>query len=247
MGFFSYNEFPYPIREDLKIAYRDYWQKLASPGSWWTGEERIAIAREARNATSCNFCIKRKQALSPYTLMGEHDHNAGLSALAIDAVHRVVTDQNRITGEWVENNTADGLSEEHYVELVGIVVAVFSIDEFNRGLGLVLENLPSPVKGEPSGYRPAQAITGTGFVSMIPPEGAMGAEADLWKNGQTANVLRALSLVPDAVRDWYSIGSAQYLSIKGMANFVGQENRALNRMQMELIAGRVSSHNQCFY
>ena len=32
-----------------------------------------------------------------------------------------------------------------------------------------------------------------------------------------------------------------------MQNMVQDENRWINRMQMELIAGRVSSVNQCFY
>jgi hypothetical protein len=32
-----------------------------------------------------------------------------------------------------------------------------------------------------------------------------------------------------------------------MANLVGQDDRSINRMQMELVAGRVSSVNECFY
>ena len=82
---------------------------------------------------------------------------------------------------------------------------------------------------------------------MIPPDGAVGNESDLWSNGRTANVLRALTLVPDALRDWDKLAAAQYLSMEGMANFVKQDDRAINRMQMELVAGRVSSINECFY
>ncbi|HIG39256.1 MAG TPA: hypothetical protein EYQ14_01725 [Gammaproteobacteria bacterium] len=252
MNHFNYLDSPYLVREDIKMAHREYWTTLASPGSWWTGKERTAIAREVRNATSCGFCQERKQALSPYSFSGEHHHSenspdkAELSSLAIDAVHRIVTDQNRITQAYVEANSDAGFTEEQYVELAGIVVAVFSIDEFNRGLGLELEPLPSPSEGEPTHYRPSQAIRGTGFVSMIPPDGATGAESDLW-DGRTANVLRALTLVPDALRDWTRLAAAQYLSMEGMANMIGQDDRSINRMQMELIAGRVSSYNECFY
>jgi len=53
--------------------------------------------------------------------------------------------------------------------------------------------------------------------------------------------------VPDAVRGWQLIAGAQYLSLQGMQNFVQDDNRSINRMQMELIAGRVSSVNECFY
>ena len=87
----------------------------------------------------------------------------------------------------------------------------------------------------------------TGFVAMLPADGATGAESDLWANGKTANVLRALSLVPDAVRGWMQVGNAQYLSMKGMMNFSGDLGRSINRMQIELVAGRVSAINECFY
>ena len=82
---------------------------------------------------------------------------------------------------------------------------------------------------------------------MVPVDGANGAEADLWQNGKTANVLRALSLVPNAVREWMAVGREQYLSPRGMAQFRDIPGRSLNRMQMELVAWRVSSINECFY
>lgn len=248
MTFFNYEDSPYSIREEIKQAHREYWQKLANPGSWWTGEQRIAIAAQVRNALCCDFCDKRKTALSPNSIKGEHNHSSKLlDLLAIDAVHRIVTDQGRITQTYVNDNTQQGLSEEAYVELAGIAVTVFSIDEFSRGLGLSTEALPTAIAGDCSHYRPAQAITGTGFVAMIPPDGATGKEADLWPNGMGPNVLRALSLVPDAVRCWTKVSSAQYLSMAGMANFVKQDDRSINRMQMELVAGRVSAINECFY
>ena len=86
-----------------------------------------------------------------------------------------------------------------------------------------------------------------GHVPTVPPDGAIGKEADLWPPMRTANVVRALSLVPNALRDWRAIASAQYLSFAGMQNFVQDEARSLTRMQMELIAGRVSAVNECFY
>ncbi len=82
---------------------------------------------------------------------------------------------------------------------------------------------------------------------MLPRDGATRLESDLWQSDRTANVLRAFSLVPDALRDWKQLSSAQYLSMEGMTNMVKQEDRAINRLQMELIAGRVSAINECFY
>jgi hypothetical protein len=245
---FRYNESPYPIRQDLQQAYVTYWQTLANTGSWWTGAERIAIAQEVRNATTCNYCQERKKSLSPYQYSGTHDHSGLLTEVAIDAVHRIITDQNRITQAWIDDNIKQGLSEEQYIELAGVAVTVFSIDEFNRALGLPLEPLPEPVAGQPDHYRPAIAAHGTGFVAMLPVKGSFTErESGLWPANRGANVLRALSLVPDAVRSWFGVAAVQYLPLKGMMQFSGDLGRSINRMQMEIVAGRVSAINECFY
>lgn len=87
-----------------------------------------------------------------------------------------MTDQSRLTKACVDDNVEKGLSKEAYVELAVIVVAVFSIDGFHRLLGLDLKALPLPEPDEPSHYRPAQATEATGFVPMIPRDGAVGPE-----------------------------------------------------------------------
>ena len=248
MAAFDHEDSSYSIREDLGRAYRAYWEALASPGSWWTGAERVAIAREVRNATDCGYCRARRKTLSPYNFPGSHDHSGGLPDIAVDAVHRIITDQNRITQAWIDDNAENGLGEEHYVELLGVAVTVFSIDEFHRALGLPLEPLPEPLPGEPDHYRPMTAQKGTGFVSMLPVKGEFTErERGLWPSGRGPNVLRALSLVPDAVRAWYGVAGAQYLPLQAMTRFSGDLGRSIDRMQMEIVAGRVSSYNECFY
>ncbi len=247
MTYFTFKDAPFPVREDIGEAHREFWRKLASPGSWWTGADRVAIAQETRNAVDCDFCRERKTALSPNSVAGTHLSSASLPAEAVDAVHRIITDQKRITQTYVDELAEKGLSNEAYVELVGIVVCMFSIDEFSRGLGVELEELPEPQAGEPSHYRPAQTEPSPGFVPMLPREGLTGAEENLWPAGRNANVIRALSLVPQAVRDWGALGGAQYLSVERMQSMYKQDNRSIDRMQIELIAGRVSAVNECFY
>ncbi len=248
MDTFDYSQSPYPIRPDIRKAHQTYWQRLAQPGSWWTGAQRVAIAAESRQSLTCTFCTERKQALSPYQFPGGHETTQDLlDDIAIDAIHRIITDQTRIAAHYIEQNAAQGLTKNAYVELVGIVVAMFSIDEFHRGLGIPLEPLPIPDSGEPSHYQPEILSDDIGFVPTVPPQGAIGAEADLWSDGRTANVVRALTLVPNALRDWRMLSDAQYISFASMGNFVGDPNRSINRMQTELIAGRVSAINECFY
>ncbi len=187
--------------------------------------------------------------MSPYGLAGEHDASpdSPLEATAIDAVHRVVTDQTRITKSWIQENSESGLAEGKYVELVGVAVCVFGIDEFCRSLGLPLEPLPAAIDGQPTEYVPAGLESETAIVSVIGADKLGPAESDLWPPNETANVIRALSLVPDAVREWVALSEAQYLAAHDVGNPAADTNRALNRMQMELVAGRVSSSNECFY
>ena len=244
---FEYKDSPFPIRGDIRDAHRVYWARLASPGSWWSGSDRVAIAAESRAAREIGASVVHKTAVSTDADEDKHESECALPSIAVDVVHRVVMDQTAITQSWIQSNAESGLGAEAYVELVGIVVAIISIDEFHRALGLKLEALPDPLDGEPDHYQPNNLSHDTGFVPMIPRDGAVGREADLWAPEFSANVLRALSLVPDAVRAWKDLASAQYLSVQDMRNFVGQEDRSIDRAQMEIVAGRVSSYNECFY
>lgn len=244
---FRYATSEVPVRDDIRRAHRTAWARLASPGSWWTGAERVAIAAEVRRARGCALCRERKAALSPAAVSGEHDCGGGLPAPAVEVVHRVVTDPGRISRAWCEAALDRGLGDAEYVELIGVLVVVVSIDDFHRGLGVPLEPLPEPKPGEPTRYRPGQARAGGGYVPMIEASGGTGAEGDLWERGRTANVIRALSLVPDAVRDLKLLSAAHYLPVEQVMRLGGDPGRALDRMQMELLAGRVSALNECFY
>ena len=110
MSHFTYADSPYPVRQGLKDAHRNYWQALASPGTWFNGAERVAIAAEVRNALDCPFCAERKTALSPYAVKGEHRSGTQLDPRVVDAVHRVITDQSRITQAYIDDNAAAGFT-----------------------------------------------------------------------------------------------------------------------------------------
>ena len=244
---FNYAGVEYPVRNDLREAYCAAWNRLARPGTWWNGKERIAIAAETRQAFDCPLCRQRNDPIKTYPVEGKHQHLGELPYAAVDAIHRVVTDEESITAKWAGSLVDAGLSAGHYVELLGIVVMVFSIDEFNRAIGVAQEPLPEPEPGEPSHYRPPNLEDSTGFVPMIPADGNSGQDADLWPQNRTANVIRAMSLVPDAVRDLMLLSDAQYITHEEMMRMRADAGRAINRMQIELVAGRVSALNECFY
>jgi hypothetical protein len=242
----SYRAAPVPVRGDFAEAHTRFWKRLASPGAWWSGAERVAIAAEVRQAWDCALCKARKKALTPAAVGGQHDQLGALPEAAVEAIHRVVTDPGRLSLKWFKAILAAGLSAEQYVEIIGTLVAMVSIDSFCRGIGVPLHPLPEPQPGAPSFYRPHGAQQEDAWVPMIPADRATGVEADLYGGGPVGNVMRAMSLVPDEVRTLYDLSVVHYLPM-GRVRDPSTSSGTLNRMQMELIAGRVSALRQCFY
>jgi hypothetical protein len=241
---FDYAGLPLPIPDAMRTAHRRAWERLAAPGDWWTGAQRVAIAAEARAARGCALCRERKAALSPGAVAGEHAASAQLPAPAVEAAHRIASDPGRLSRGWQEKLLAAGLSDAHYVELLGIVVTVVNLDALHRALGVAPEPLPEPRAGEPSGERPA-AEAGPAWVPWLAPGSPLGRE--LFEGRPLVpNVLRALSLVPDAVRQLKELSTAHYLPIDDVVDPRAQ-GPVLSRAQMELVAGRVSALNECFY
>jgi hypothetical protein len=62
---------------------------------------------------------------------------------------------------------AGGLSDEEYIEIVGIVSHVTDMDVFARGIGVALRPLPAPGPGEPSRERPEAAIQELAFMPTV--------------------------------------------------------------------------------
>jgi hypothetical protein len=251
---FDYSDAPYPVPDYKAQAHRGAWDYMAAPGSWWTGEERIAIAEASRAASDCTLCVERKSALSPNALQGAHDvpdGSAGVSPLSdavIDAVHRITTDPARLTRSWVESLLSDAFTYGHYVEMVSVIVNLISIDTLHRALGLPLEPLPAPIPGEPDGYQPPGAAVDVAWVPMIYPENLAEREADIYFGAkQMGHVIRAMSLVPEAVRWLNRLSEAHYLATPQVRDLSSTGHLVLSRMQTELVATRTSYYNDCFY
>ena len=241
----DYASAPIKVRDDITEAHRRAWQRIAAPGTWWTGKERVAIADEVRSAIKCALCKERKAALSPSAVQGNHDSPGVLPEEVVDVIHRVVTDPGRLSKAWYEQALAGGVEDTHYVEIIGVVITVVSVDVFCRGVGVPAHLLPSPVDGEPSRRRPESAKLEAAWVPMIAQGKEKGPEADLYREGNHPHVGRALSLVPDEVRGMKSLLGAQYFPIHQVVDL--SLKRSISRAQMELIAGRVSALNGCFY
>jgi hypothetical protein len=235
-----------PVRDDLEAAHRFLWEHLRAPGTWWTGAQRLAIAAETRRAQACALCRDRKAALSPNGVAGTHGGSGELSPTIVEAIHRIRTDPARLSRAWFDGVRAGGLGVAEYVELVGVVAMTTGIDFFARALGVDPFSFPEPLPGEPTRYLPPGAARESAWVPLVAVKRATGAEADLYdRSGFVPNIVRALSLVPAEVRALQRVTASHYVPAGQIANLT--LHHTLDRMQMELLASRVSALNQCFY
>ncbi len=227
---FEYAGVDLPIRAKTIATHRQSWERIANPGRWWSGAERVAIARVGRAARD-------------FDAVGSEM----LPEAAVYAIQKLVVDNANLNREWYDEIIAsDGMSEERYVELVAVVVHALSIDEFHRALGLDLEPLPVPVEGSPSLDRPALAERRGSWPSLVPRSGLNPGDEMLYGPREWgANVISALSLVPEHVRWLHDLSEGHYLSFAEMR--MPDPLRSISRSQMELIAARVSVLNECFY
>lgn len=240
------------LRADLSDALDAGWRQIGTPGTWWTGEERVAIAAETRQAAGCALCLARRQAASAAMVSGQHDKAVDLPPSAIEAIHRIRTDSGRLGSNWYQSLVASGLSDERYVELLSVVAIVVAVDTFRRAAGLALLPLPSPKAGEPSRRRPQGAKPGLAWMPTLAPEDRVAHDPDLYREQPGprqrggGNVHRALSLVPPSMIHWWDMFEPMYLPASAMRDF-GREYRAISHAQIEMLAARVAALNQCVY
>lgn len=240
------------VRRDLSDAIQGAWSRLGEPGTWWTGAQRLAIAAETRHAPNCGLCVARKQAVSAAMIAGQHDRAVCLPDAAIEAIHRIRTDSGRLGFGWYQSVIGTELTEEHYVELLSVLVTVVAVDTFHRTAGLPLPALPLVKAGEPTRRRPAGARSGLAWMPTLAPEDRTADDPDLYldhpgpRQRGGGNVHRALSLVPSSMIDWWNMFETMYLPAPAMRDF-SREYRAISHAQIEMLAARVAALNQCVY
>lgn len=238
------------IREDLSAAHARAWARLAQPGVWLTGRERVATAAETRLATACPACAARKAALSPEAPIPSHATASDLAPAHVDLIHRVTMDADRLTHAWFKRATDGVLSVERYVETVGVIAETIAVDRFDAALGRPLRPLPTPKPGAPAETPfPAAKLDGA-WVPTVAPEDISDddrpAAHAMYRNRGAVNIHRALSLVPESVVGFFDLDDVMYLPDALLRDFA-QEPRAITHAQIELLAARVSALNRCLY
>lgn len=244
----SYADAALPVRADIERVHREAWRHIAEPGSWFSGAERVAIAAQSRAAIDCALCAERKEAASPYMVSGAHQAQGPLSAVAVDAIHRITTDPGRLSKRFYDDVLAGGLSDAQYVELLGVTLMVITVDMFCRALGVPQHPLPEPLPGEPSRHRPAvHRRIGAWVPTLDFSRLGDGPERRLAKLRFGPHVAKALSLVPREAAIILPLSAAQYVPPARTMDITYRRDRALDRSQIELLAAKVSAVQECFY
>ncbi len=223
------------------------------PAPGWPAPSGSRSRREVRRARDCDLCRRRKQSLSPYFVDGAHDRASAaphcvISEVAVDAVHRLVTDASRLKREWLEQSLAAGLTRR----------ALRRDPRHRGGADLDRQLLPrararrasaarSPSPGEPSRYRPASARQEEAWVPVVPEDNAGTPEADLWPAGPIGWVIRAMSLVPDEVRTLARSLRGPLPRDEGRAQSRRRRAGTSRGRRWSWSPGRVSALNGCFY
>ncbi len=129
--------------------------------------------------------------------------------------------------------------------MIGVLATVVAVDTTARGVDAPPPAIADGEPGEPSRQRPDGLGDFGAWVPMLDPANVAERERDLFPGGRAANIQRALSLVPEEIRTLNELHAAQYLPFEKVAD-VGA-GLAITRPQIELVAGRVSAVNGCYY
>lgn len=201
------------------------WAGLGRPGRHLTGAERIAVATAAREATPRPVWDRNGGLDALQVAMG--DRGAVLVALA--AIF--ATEASLIDRDLVSRLSAE-IGDTSYAETAAIVAQVITIDQFCISLGIDVSEFPAAEVGEPSGERPEGMGNAGGHIEMTVPF-------------RGPNVARSLSLAAEDHLRWRGLVLSMY-SRDAFDEMVWTD-RALTRPQVELLAARTSSLNECFY
>jgi hypothetical protein len=235
-----------PLRRDLLESHEAAWRVIASPGTWLDGAQRLAVVAEIRHARACAHCTSIKAALSPNAVTGVHETTGLLGAAEVELIHRVVNDPGRLSESWAQSVLASGLTEGAYVEIVGLIAMVMVLDTCTAGLGLPYRSPPEAIAGAPTRYRPPGARTQAAWLPITEPEDVVEGDGPMYPSPKAGYIYRALSSVPQSMRDYWALANTHYLPGAIIYRF-DQTVRAITRPQTELLASRVSALHQCLY
>ena len=233
------------VRSDLTAAHAHVWEKLAAPGTWWNGSERLAVAEVVRTALDDPNPIPPWDSASN---SGRLPNDSVISPELQDAVYRLAVHAGTLTEEWYQKmRDATGVTPQQWVEIIEVTISVASVLRFAQIAGIERPDFPEVLEGRPTGQPQPSKPAKHHWVPVVHLEDVTPELAPYY-DGLTAlaPVLRALSSVPAAMDTLATLGNAQYIPMREMLD-LNWTRGTLSRRQIELVAGRLSAHRECFY
>ena len=220
------------VRQDLVRAHSQAIAALSKPGTWWTGAQRRELAITAQLA------ISESEPVAPWvgvsTVANKLPASLTAPKIAHDVIYRISRHAATLTREWYEKVTAE-INPLAFVELCGIACTIAPVMAFRRSLGLPALEVGPAESGQPSNKEPENIVAAQ--LNWVPVVGP--ADKD-------AAVVQAFTAVPETNRLIWAMADAQYIPDKEMVDPKWTRG-TLSRVQMELIATRVSQQRECFY
>ncbi|MFT4564047.1 MAG: hypothetical protein ACI9BW_003809 [Gammaproteobacteria bacterium] len=237
-----YSDSPHPPSAAIEVLHSDEIKSFARAGTWGSAAQRSAVVATARK----HWVEAGLQRSS-----GDEELADGvkLPEPVLRLIREVAFGGIGVDRQFCQQIQSEGVTEGAYVEIVSLVSRLSNLDVFARGLGIAPRPLAAPVEDKaPSLKRPAEA-TGEGFfTASVPNAPAGGAVAEsLYRNYRAINLFRAVSLVPDEARHVIALIEQQYFPGSKLMDLSYDNGHALSRAQVEVVATKVSEHNQCFY
>ena len=209
------------LRPDLAEAHERTWAAISSAGTWWSASERRALANAAISAM-WSADSEPSPALS------------GAPEAALRAAARLGSGRPHVTREWYED-VRDRIGALPYVELVGLVAVAAAASSLRHTLGFPDRELSTDDERGPSRI-PSPELADAKW-NWVP----VAAPAD-----KTAAVVQALTAVPSTFDELWSLADAQYIPDAEMVDPKWTRG-TLSRVDMELLATRVSFSRECHY
>jgi len=220
------------VRQDLVRAHNQAIAALSKPGTWWTGAQRRELAITAQLA------ISESEPVAPWvgvsTVANKLPASLTAPKIAHDVMYRISRHAATLTRDWYEKVTAE-INPLAFVELCGIACTIAPVMAFRRSLGLPALEVGPAESGQPSNKEPDNIVAAQ--LNWVPVVGP--ADKD-------AAVVQAFTAVPETNRVIWAMADAQYIPDKEMVD-PNWTRGTLSRVQMELIATRVSQQRECFY
>jgi hypothetical protein len=236
-----YADSEFPVSDAIAAVHTHQFQGVVAAGTWGNGAQRRSVAVETRRA-----CYEAGLLEPP--AVGAEEADLQLPESTRRVIGTIATSVRDLNKDFCDEAIGSGLSDAEYVEIVGIVSRLVDMDVFARGIGVLPRELPPAEAGEPSKQRPDAAVMELAWVPTIPngPAGGEIGEA-LYHGMPMPYIVRALSLVPDELRAHVELEIAHYTRLDKLFDYDYQHHDGLTRPQAEVVAGRVSALNDCFY